>query len=247
MDKGTVVTKEDDREIVVTLPSGARMGQISAAIDRLVRWIARHWLALFNTAVGIFLALPFLAPVLMHVGATGPGRLIYLLYSPTCHQLPERSFFFFGPRAVYSAGDLEQMGVLPAGLTIFQREALRFVGNASIGYKVAFCERDAAIYASILLAGLAFGVIRRRAGRGGKRLQKMSLWVYALLLLPMALDGGTQLVGLRESTWWLRLLTGLLFGVATVWLAYPYVHEAMEDVLRTMPPPKTGQTSALKV
>jgi len=50
-------------------------------------------------------------------------------------------------------------------------------------------------------------------------------------LLPMALDGGTQLFGLRESNWLLRSLTGAIFGIASVWLAYPYIEDAMQEVI----------------
>ena len=32
-----------------------------------------------------------------------------------------------------------------------------FVGSPELGYKVAFCERDVAIYLAVLLAGLAYG------------------------------------------------------------------------------------------
>jgi uncharacterized membrane protein len=205
------------------------------AVDRLVGWIARHWLALFNVAVAIFVGLPFLAPALMHMGATGVGRLIYLAYSITCHQLPERSFFLFGPQGVYTAAELEARGALPAGLNIFQRELLRFVGTPAVGYKVAICERDVAIYAAILLAGLLFALMRRLLSRGGRLVPKLPLWAYALLLTPLFVDGTTQLIGLRESTWFLRLFTGGLFGLATVALAYPYVQEAMEDVTRSTP------------
>jgi len=167
---------------------------------------------------------------LMHVGATGPGRLIYLVYSLTCHQLPERSFFLFGPQGVYTVVELEARGALPAGLNIFQRELLRFIGTPEVGYKVAICERDVAIYGTILLAGLLFALVRRWWGRNGRPSPKLPLWAYALLLIPLFVDGATQLIGLRESTWLLRLLTGGLFGLATVALAYPYVQEAMDDV-----------------
>jgi uncharacterized membrane protein len=117
---------------------------------------------------------------------------------------------------------------------------------------VAVCERDVAIYGSILLAGLAFGAVRSRLTRRGGKLRKMPIWLYVVLLLPMAVDGVTQLVGLRESTWELRLITGTLFGAATIWLAYPYVQEAMDDVLRTARLPKntmpqTGQEPGSKV
>jgi uncharacterized membrane protein len=221
-------------KVMVRPPQSGPGGRLAAVIDRFVRWLAQHWLAVFNTVVAIFVALPFLAPVFMHVGALGVGRLIYLVYSPTCHQLPERSYFLFGPKVVYSEAELEALGAMPAGLNLFQRELLRYPGNPQIGYKVAFCERDAAIYGSILLAGLGFGLVRGRPGRP-RRVRKLSLWGYALFLVPMAIDGFTQLFGWRESNWYLRTITGLLFGYASVWLAYPYVQEAMDDVLKTVP------------
>ncbi len=44
---------------------------------------------------------------------------------------------------------------------------------------------------------------------------------FAVLVSPMALDGLTQLVGWRESTWELRIATGVLFGIASGWFLYP--------------------------
>jgi len=226
-----------EARVVVRLPTSGRSAQVTAAVDRLVAWLARHWLAVFNVVVALFIGLPFAAPTLLHLGEANNcspcatiGRLIYLVYRPTCHQLPERSFFLFGPQAVYHADELEALGALPPGLSLFQREILRFAGAARIGYKVAVCQRDVAIYGSILLSGLIFGAARRRLLSAGGRLPKLPLWLYGLLLLPIAIDGGTQLIGWRESDWLLRLATGGLFGGATVWLAYPYVQEAMDDV-----------------
>ena len=252
-----MTARETERGIVVTLPSEGRTAQVAAAVDRLVASLARHWLAAFNAVVAIFIALPFLAPTLLHLAATADcvactraGRLIYTIYSPTCHQLPERSFFLFGPQTTYSVTQLEAIGALPPGMTIWQRELLRFIGTPEIGFKVAFCERDVAIYVSILLSGLLFGLLRGRLRPADRPLPKLPLWGYALLLVPLAIDGGMQLIGWRESTWPSRLITGALFGAATVWLAYPYVQDAMDDVLRSTverltslakQPPQTGQ------
>jgi uncharacterized membrane protein len=47
----------------------------------------------------------------------------------------------------------------------------------------------------------------------------------------MALDGLTQLAGWRESTWELRLATGLLFGVASGWLLYPRFEQSFRRSL----------------
>jgi uncharacterized membrane protein len=44
----------------------------------------------------------------------------------------------------------------------------------------------------------------------------------------MAVDGLTQLAGLRESNWALRTLTGALFGLGTLWFVYPYLADALE-------------------
>ena len=196
---------------------------LARAADAFVVGIARHWLAMFNLAVAVYLFLPFLAPTLMHLGWVGPAQGIYGIYSFACHQLPDHSYFLFGQEPLYSLRMLEA-GSMPEGLNILQRRY--FIGDETLGYKVALCQRDVAIYGSVLLAGLIFGVTRRRV-------HSPSLKVYALFLIPIALDGLTQMFGFRTSTWWLRTLTGALFGAASVWLAYPYLDEAMDDLLRT--------------
>ncbi|MEK7256227.1 MAG: DUF2085 domain-containing protein [Bacteroidota bacterium] len=47
---------------------------------------------------------------------------------------------------------------------------------------------------------------------------KLTLLQVGLLLLPAWIDGMTQALGWRESNNWLRLLTGLLLGVAQMGL-----------------------------
>lgn len=221
------------------LPETGVAANVAAGINRLAVWIARHWLAIFNCVVGIFLGLPFLAPILMEAGAPGAARTLYAIYAPTCHQLPDRSFFLFGPQAVYSTTDLERDGVIPAGTTTLGRMALRATGTTTTGFKVAICQRDVAIYGSILIGGLVFGALRPVYQRRGRRFPKMRVGLYLLLLIPLFVDGATQIVGLRESTWWLRAITGGIFGAATVWLTYPYIDESMADVVRTSAPKTT--------
>jgi uncharacterized membrane protein len=41
-------------------------------------------------------------------------------------------------------------------------------------------------------------------------------------------------VGWRESTWLLRSITGALFGFASVWLLYPRLEQAMQEVQATL-------------
>jgi uncharacterized membrane protein len=195
----------------------------TAVANGLVAWVARHWLFLFNSAWALYLLLPFLAPIFMQLGWYAPARAIYAVYSVFCHQLPDHSYFLYGPEPVPLGPALAAAG-LPEGLDLFTQR--KFIGNELSGFKVALCQRDVAIYGSVLLAGLLYGLVRNR-------IQPPSLKVFALLLIPIAVDGLTQMVGLRESNWWLRTVTGAIFGFAAVWLAYPYVDEAMQGVLET--------------
>lgn len=198
---------------------------INRAANGAVVWVARHWLFLFNLAWGMYVFVPFLAPILMHFGLTTPARTIYGVYSVFCHQLPDHSFFLFG----HDHAPLEPVlvqGGMAEGLNLLVMR--QFVGNELLGYKVALCQRDVAIYGSILLAGLIYGVVRKR-----RTVRPLSLKIYALFLIPIAVDGLSQMVGLRESDWVLRTVTGMIFGMASVWLAYPYVEEAMQSVIET--------------
>jgi uncharacterized membrane protein len=54
------------------------------------------------------------------------------------------------------------------------------------GQQVAICQRDVAIYATLLGSGLIFSLIRRR-------LQPMTLRWYVFWLVPIALDGGMSM------------------------------------------------------
>jgi uncharacterized membrane protein len=194
-------------------------------VDRLINGIARHWLAIFNTAWALYFLLPLAAPLFMQVGLVTPARVIYGLYSFTCHQLPDHSYFLFGSNPVPLMPDLEANG-MGEGLDLLQRR--QFIGNPELGYKTAICQRDLAIYGAVLAAGLLYALVRRR-------MRQLPLWLFLIFLIPIGVDGLTQLVGLRESNWELRTLTGALFGAAAVWFAYPYVDDAMQEVLAAPP------------
>lgn len=212
--------------------------------DAITYWVARHYLALFNLFVLIYVGIPFLAPVLMRAGAEAPANMIYRAYSVVCHQLSYRSFFLFGEQAVYprqAAGLKELKSFAEAtGLSEgnYDREltaARQYVGELShehpVGYKVALCERDIAIYAAILLFGVVYSVT-------GRRLPPLPWYLWVLIALaPIGLDGFSQLLSqpplnflpYRESTPIMRVFTGALFGFGTAWFGYPLVEETMAE------------------
>lgn len=210
--------------------------------DKSIPWLGRHWLLVVNLALALFIGGTLLPPVLMYLGLEGPARITYSLYGLNCHQLPERSYFLFGPDGVntYSLEKVIALGANP--------ETLRgFVGNAEVGFKLGMAQRNTAIFTTVFLAGLAYALVRKRVpGLRGP--------IFLLFVLPMALDGGSHMVseltglGFRQTNTWLaaltggvfretfyagttvgsfnwlmRTLTGALFAVGCVWFAFPYL------------------------
>ena len=220
-------------------PATGRQRDFVIWLDKQIYALSKHWLAVFNIFVLVYVGLPFLAPAFMKAGLTGPADVIYTAYSPLCHQFAFRSWFFFGEKAAYEADEFQKYaGIDPYDL-VARFAAKEFRGNATMGYKVAYCERDVAIYGAIFIAGVIFGILRNM----GINIKPVNFILYGLIgIAPIALDGFSQLFSqapfnflpLRESTPFLRTLTGFLFGAMNVWLAYPYVEESFIEVKRDL-------------
>lgn len=214
--------------------------------DRLSFWIARHYLLIINLFIFLYVGFPFLAPTLMKMGMTFPAALIYRVYSPLCHQFGFRSFFLFGAQPYYPLAQAGINGVStfeeitgipdlanPFSATRFQ--ARSFTGSEQVGYKIALCERDVSIYLALLSFGLLFALT-------GRRLPPLHWALWLLIgLMPIGLDGFSQLFSqfnwgwlssllpYRESTPFLRVLTGALFGFTTAWFAFPAMEANMRE------------------
>lgn len=110
-----------------------------------------------------------------------------------------------------------------------QFAARDFRGDETMGYKIALCQRDIAIYGAMVIGGIAFLFVRKRL-----RPAPLGLWLL-LGIAPMAIDGFSQLFGYtsaweaRETIPTFRLLTGTLFGLMNVWLAFPYLQTGMDQ------------------
>lgn len=79
----------------------ARRRALDRAVQRAVfgtlHWGTQHWLALVNIAAFVAFALPALGVPLMRLaGWEQQADAVFALFSLTCHQMPERSFFPFG-------------------------------------------------------------------------------------------------------------------------------------------------------
>jgi uncharacterized membrane protein len=204
--------------------------------DGLSLWLSKHYLAIFNILIFLYVGVPFLAPVLMNASLAAPANLIYRVYGYVCHQFAFRSFFLFGEQNIYPREEANIEGISTYeqvtrtdGSDLFA--ARDFIGDEFLGFKVALCERDVAIYAGILLFGIIFAITNRKI--------KPIHWILWILIgiVPIGLDGLSQLIsqlpfGLlpyRESTPLFRIMTGFLFGFITAWFGYPYVNESMTE------------------
>ena len=226
---------------VPTLPS---IHQTESEAEDCLKWDKRlalafsaHWLLTLTTAAGMYLGLGLLAPLLMMWGWQPFGRAIYALYSPFCHQFAHRSWFIFGQSYLYGYEQFLRMTSIDPITPTGRLAARGFSGNPTLGWKSAYCQRDMAIYAGVLLASLLYALLRARR----IRIWRAPWLLYFLIgLAPIALDSLSQLLSQhhlllpvllwRESTPMLRTLTGVLFGGMNVWFAYPHIEGWMVEV-----------------
>jgi uncharacterized membrane protein len=224
----------------VSAARAANPSRFVSALDAFASWFFRHWLSIIVGILLLYSLLPFVAPVLMKAGFTNAAQYIYQPYKLMCHTYAFRSFFLFGEQVVYPRGngdgEFERATGFkddPTGLL----QARDFQGNEQMGYKVALCERDIAIYLSMAISGIAFAFVRGRA--------RPLPWLLFVLIgiVPIGLDGFSQLFSqwplnflpFRESTWYLRVITGSLFGFSVAWLVFPLIEETMRGMRARMP------------
>jgi uncharacterized membrane protein len=234
--KAAALRESQNEQIDLAIAEGRTKSPLSwTKSDHFSLWISRHYLGALNWFVFIYLMLPFLAPVLMNVGWTAPASWIYKGYGMVCHQLSHRSYFLFGEQSVYplEIAGIEHAKTLEEVVNIEENDILAsrdFHGNEQVGYKVALCQRDIAIYLGILFFGVLFSITNRR-------IPSIPWYLWVLLgLVPIGIDGLSQLVTQlfsalpdRESTPFFRTITGFSFGIFACWFFYPMVEESMQE------------------
>lgn len=248
--EGDLIRGADMQQTTVT----GRTRDLVIGVDRFTQWISCHWLAAFIAIYGAWVIVPFFAPLFMEAGATAPAQGIYAIYSFFCHQLPQRSLFFGGPKVMYSLATIKSVWPKDGF------EGLRgFIGNPQMGYKMAWSDRMISFYGSVWVGALIFAFLR-------KRLRSLPTLAWILFgLVPVGIDGGTHFIndilagtsgtGFRDTNAWLQLLTGnafpqwfyvgdalgsfnsdmrwitgILFGLTTVWFLFPMIEREMRAV-----------------
>jgi uncharacterized membrane protein len=218
---------------------------------RFVNFINKYWFYAFSLGYGLFIGLPFLAPVLMEFELTRLAKAIYTVYSFLCHQFPQRSFFLFGEKFMYSLTEIQNAWQVTNNPMVLRK----FVGNPEMGWKIAWSDRMIFMYSSILIMAWIWYPFR-------KKLTSIPIWGLILLLTPMALDGITHMIsdlagigqGFRDSNvWlagftnfsfspefyagdklgsfnsWMRVVSGIFFGIGLVFFGFPYFDEVFDN------------------
>jgi len=220
-----------------------------ARVERAILEFSRHWLAWINLLWGTLIGLPWLAPMMMYAGAPRWARAIYAFYGLLCHQLANRSFFLFGPQWMYSYNSL-----LPYAANANTPMGLKaFIGNPDLGYKVAWSDRMVSFYGGIFLGGIVFATMRRwiksprwviallliapivldggthmisDLGGVARGFRYDNAWLAYLTgnAFPVSFYAGNALGSFNS---WMRLITGLLAGLAITWTVYPLLNDAL--------------------
>ena len=226
---------------------------------RITDWFARHWFASIVGALLLWTGLPFVAPLAMHWGWTGLATAVYSVYSFQCHQLPERSFFLFGPKAMYTLAEIQAAWAKTDNPLVLRQ----FIGNPAMGWKLAWSDRMVAMFTSIPVLAMVYYPFRRR-------IRPLPIWAFVLALVPVGVDGVTHMLsdaaafafgtGFRDTNLWLavltrnvlpewfyvgdalgsfnswmRILSGVLFALGLVWLAFSHLRAAMGMPATTAP------------
>jgi uncharacterized membrane protein len=130
---------------------------------------------------------------------------------PLRHQMPQRSWFLFGPQFTYTKNEI--LLAMNGNLDPVLPRAMRvFIGSPEMGWKLGWSDRMVSFYGGWFVVALAYAAVRGRW-------QGLN-WRWALLLmLPLFIDGGTHMLsdlgglreGFRETNAWLASLTNNRF------------------------------------
>lgn len=181
----------------------------------------------------------FLSPLFFKLGLEAPAESMQGVYRVFCHQRVERSLFMFGelkPIGFYTIDELRAADAIPSdgqkvpSLLGSEIYAYPYWGNEAVGYKVALCIRDIALYAGMLLAGSFYFLMLRKG-----KVTKIPFKYLVVLMLPMVLDVAIQItvqafdLGIDVDPYVnnivKRVVTGLFFGIGFGYFVFPTIKE----------------------
>jgi uncharacterized membrane protein len=223
-------------------------------IDQFVYFVSARWILVFTLVYGVFVLAPFVAPIFMQIGWERAGKAIFLIYTLLCHQLPQRSFFLFGQQTMYPLSEIQAVWQDTTNPLVLRQ----FIGNHQMGWKVAWSDRMVSMYTSVLIIGWLWWLFRRKV----KHLPLWGLILLALPMVVDGTshfisdlagigqgfrDSNAWLVpltgkafspsfyagdSLGSFNFWMRFITGVLFGLGFVWFSFPHLDLFFTDITR---------------
>ncbi len=138
----------------------------------------------------------FAVPILSVMGSQISDPL-FSFFSLFCHQMFERSLCM---SSNFSIGNCE-------------------LGSEFI-HQFPVCSRDVSFYLFMLLGGFVYVLMGKK-----NEIKIPSVLILILFVLPLAIDGTTQLLGFRESNNILRIITGGLAGIIVPFFLIPIMNK----------------------
>lgn len=183
-------------------------------LDRILDWTSAHWLRLVCIALGIFVGLPWLAPIFAAFGLWNLANPIYTAYALTCHQLPERAGTVFG----YQVAFCYRNTAIYAGVLFFGI-LFGLARDRNVAW-LQWLRQPLRWYWFILLLVPLFvdGVTHMFGLRD-------------VLSPDMDTSFGSFYIGSQALSlnWWLRIITGGLAGLGVAWFAFPRMNHVSEE------------------
>lgn len=175
-------------------------------LNTIVRWSLRHWLVFANGLVLLYGGVPWLAPLAFSAGYERLGQVLFLIYTPLCHQIPERSFFVNGYQVAFCHREAVMYTALFAGGLVFAalRAHIRPISLRAGGL----------LLLPMLIDGSSHMIDD---------------------VLGTMLRGGAGSDAAGTLNFWVRVLTGLLFALAVVLVVYPRLERDLRRAQALLP------------
>lgn len=198
---------------------GVKMTQESISVSKRIYLFLQLMITGLNAMI-------FLPALLYKAGFAGVSKVLYFMLGFLCHQMPQRSFFLFGEKFMYSQEEL--LKTLSWGQTFTLDIKTRFTCSPEYGCKFGVCSRCTGIYTGLFTGMVGAGVVRKT---------KIPKPIFLIALIPMAIDGTTQFIAailnpghpFYESNNQLRFVTGFLFGLGFSLFAFTKLQQELED------------------
>ncbi|MGC8879789.1 MAG: DUF2085 domain-containing protein [Anaerolineae bacterium] len=172
--------------------------------------------------------------------AAGWSRWLVLTIDRAIYGLARHWLRFVGAAVgLYAGLPLAGPVLMAAGLTtpanliytVYRLFCHQFPSRSSflLGQQICYCDRCLGTYTTLFCATVVFALLRHRIP-----IKPLPWQIYPIFILPMAVDGLTQMLGWRHSNFELRLITGSLFALGSAWLVLPYLEQGFQDVVSVL-------------